>query len=269
MAQAGFFVRPPDATGSSSGGGGGNSGAGSTSSKLNGRGLLEVMRVSHPSGENLQSAYGPEAAGIGQTWYWHAPGSGIFLTPGRSLVVPNRSALLVELAARLAPTPLPFAMKRVKMTPERGMRLCEGCSDVGEAWHDFHVVWWSAALAPRPPAAPAAMDEQQARLCEMVRRVGFDTVQLTHAFDAQRFEIIDCRQMRPKKDGAADLASPSSASASTAAYPPAASRMHLWNASVLLGGRGPADGSTCKCVHRPFLNCGGCARAANVTRLVV
>ena len=37
-------------------------------------------------------------------------------------------------------------------------------------------------------------------ICEIIRKAGVDTVQLTHAFQSQRFEIIDCRQAHLPSD---------------------------------------------------------------------
>ena len=195
---------------------------------------LEVMRVSHPSSESTQSSFGPEAASHDQVWYWHAPGSGIQLSVGRSLIVPNRSALVARLAERLSPGSLPFVTKRVRVPHERGIRRCDGCNpSTNEAWYDFDVLWWASQASNGP------------RLCDVVRRVGFDTVQLTAAFDATRFEIIDCRHTITSKQ----------TNATNAACPPAGSSAHL------RGGRRGA--SVCGCSDvRSFLNCGSCALPA-------
>ena len=201
---------------------------------------LEVMRVSHGSGESTMSAYGPEAAGSDQTWYWHAPGSGILLSIGRSLVVRNRTELLGRLAARIAPRPLPLATKRVRVPSERGLKLCDGCSvNAEETWRDFDVLWWSSA---QPPTG------QGPRVCELVRHAGYDTVQLTRAFDGQRHEIIDCRRART-------TAAPEPASG----CPPSSSRIFLR--------RGSRADEPCECDEaRPFLNCGRCAAPERVWR---
>ena len=234
LALAGFFVQHSSESG----------GDAATQPELRSDGLREVMRVSHPAGENPQSAFGPEAASHDQVWYWHAPGSGIMLSVGRSLVVSNRSALLARLAALLAPQPLPLAIKRVHVPPERGLRLCDGCdASVGEAWRDFDVIW----------TAPAAAAAAGMRVCDVVRRVGYDSVQLTRAFNAQRHEIIDCR--RPASAVAGSTA------AANAACPPAGSRPHLRR-----GGEGRAGeaASACSCESeaQSFLTCGACALPA-------
>ena len=154
-------------------------------------GRIEVMRVSHPQGESLKSAYGPEAAADDQVWYWHAPGSGIYLSVGRTLSVPNRSVLLATLRERGAA----FTEKTVHVSRERGLRLCDGCSDrTGELYRDFGVLWWS------DESSPSGTTQRTQRICEIIRKAGVDTVQLTHAFQSQRFEIIDCRQAHLPSD---------------------------------------------------------------------
>ena len=179
------------------------------------------------------------------------------MAAGRTLVVPNRTALLAALTLRMKPMLSPFAIKLTKVSRERGMRLCDGCSNTGEPWHDFHVIWWKSD----------APNEQSQRVCEFVRRAGFETVQLTHAFEGQRFEIIDCRQAgsRSPVKGTVDPRHVTS----TSACPPAASRAHLRSA-----GHDPhIGGSPCDCSKssaiRTYLNCGACGLRAtpNVTRV--
>lgn len=231
LATAGFFVQHADAT--------------HADSKVDSGAdrHLEVMRVSHPVGESTQSAFGPEAAGPDQTWYWHAPGSGIWLSLGRSLAVQNRSELLGRLVAHFRSDALPLAIKHVRVTPERGLRLCDGCdASTKETWRDFDVLWW---------ASPAEPNFEGPRVCELVRRAGFDTVQLTRAFDGQRHEMIDCR----RATGTPPVIDPT---ATAAACPPIGSRIHLRSG----GGDAP-----CRCdPTRSFLNCGDCIEALRVWR---
>lgn len=227
LSQAGFFVTPLDEESDSV--------EQPLSATTRGQ-TLEVMRVSHPSNEGARAAFGPEAAAIGQIWYWHAPGSGIVLSLGRSLVARNRSTLLSELAMRILPARLPLTIRRMHVEPERGQHLCEGCAPSTETWLDYDVIW------------PAQEDSRSSpRLCDFVRRAGFDTVQLTAAFGAQRFEIVDCRAApTPTTEGAS----------ATTACPPG-------DPGVLSAGP-----HACVCTDsRPFLNCGGCARPATVTRI--
>ncbi len=200
---------------------------------------VEVMRISHPSSEGSRVAFGGEAAGVGQIWYWHAPGSGIFLYLGHSLVVSNRSVLLSQLTRRLSLTRLPFTVKHMHVSRDRAMRLCDGCSPTDEQWVEYDVIW------------PTNSDGNRSaeRLCPLVRRAGFDTVQLRAAFGAQRFEIIDCRppSTQPWETVMASMSG-------TTACPP---RRHYGIA-----------GQPCSCVNsRSFLNCGECARPATVTRV--
>ena len=240
-------------------------------------GVAEVMKVAQTASERNSTAFGLEAATAEQTWYWHAPGSGIYLRLGKSLVVPNRSSLLAELAARMAPVPMPASVCTVHVSRERGLKLCEGCAaSPAETWRDFQVVWPAspAAAARRGgngSSSSAGRSSHCARtgparfhLCDLVRQVGFDTVQLTAAF-GQRFEIIDCRAsgerlMQQRRDEGADLAS-----SAVAACPAGASAAHLSSHAP--------NGALAPCVcgasspPRAFLHCGTCARpAAPLTR---
>ena len=237
LAHAGFFVRPLPLVNSSS-------------NHFAGFHVLEVMRVSHPAGETLQSAYGPEAASHDQVWYWHAPGSGIFLAAGRTLTVSNRSALVAELAVRLAPEPLPLEVKVVKVPHDRGMRLCDGCTDVGEDWRDFHVLWWTSGEKQKP----------MCRVCDLARRAGIDTIQLTRAFGGLRSEIIDCRQ-----NARAGMVT---GTPFNSGCPPAASRAHIRSAAMLLQDGPKHEGCLCTAdfsSRTTFLNCGSCSRSVNFT----
>ena len=238
LAQAGFFVTPEQDDAQA---------AAAAAAAATSGGRLEVMRVSHPAGESTRSAFGPEAAAHDQVWYWNAPGSGIYLSVGRTLAVANRSALLGELTARLntekkpSSSPLPLAMKHVRVTHERGLRLCDGCSaSTGETYRDFAVIWWR----PPPPQHQPQQQQQQRqseelRVCDLVRRAGFDTIQLTRAFGGQRFEVIDCRE----RGGPAIAGARAEANGACA---PRGSPLTL------------ASGAACACNPTlSFLNCGG------------
>ena len=259
LAQAGFFVHPL------------SPGTGSVVPANDG--LLEVMRVSHPSGESSNSVYGLEAGSASQTWYWHAPGSGIYLRIGRSLVVRNRTELLVALAQLLPDVPLPVT-RRMHVSPERGLRICDGCSEV-EPWNNWTVLWPSrnapavndsrvgltyegahkigsdisrGSVIGSSAGRDSAGDDAKASnsLCGLIRRAGYDTLLLTDAFDSERFEIVDCRgnsqqAANPTEDAAA-RACPSRSSGS---------------APHLLMRRGQSH-DQCECTdqERAFLNCG-------------
>ncbi len=246
LAQAGFFLSQL------SNSDGGNDGA--ASAGLASGSLAEVMRVSHPPGEDTSGPYGPEAAAPDQVWYWHAPGSGIRLGLGRTIVVPNRSALLGVLAADPSVHQLPFVIKRNRVPLERGLHLCEGCS--AERWLDFEVIW----SRPSPPTSTAT---GPTRLCDPVRRAGFDTVQIVAAFGGQRYEIVDCRDsggaVGVQREASGPCPSPGSLAHLVRAVRP--SRSH----AVAAAGVGERS---CKCEdERSFLNCGGCAVPAVVRRL--
>ena len=223
---------------------------------------LEVMRVSHLATESsTKTAYGPEAAAPGQTWYWHAPGSGIFLRMGRSLVVPNRSSLLTELTSR-DPTAVLLSASTVRVSQARGYNLCEGCGDQ-ETWVDFEVIRLSSTQrssssrvfpADSPARAKTASSTPPLLLCDVIRRAGFDTVQLTAAFGGQRFEIIDCRHQDDVGNNERFL--PTSAC-------PSPSHSQLSNALQHAIAR-----PDCGCdTNLPFLNCGTCVSSAAVTRI--
>jgi hypothetical protein len=259
LSHAGFFLQPPGPATPMTKGFADNS-------------MIEVMRVSHPSGETPDSAYGPEAASTTQMWYWHAPGSGIYLSLGRTLAIPNRSELLSALAQRVPDSSPPFTMKRVEVTPEVGLRHCDGCT--AETWLDFSVIWPRQARGRARKTAPTTGGAGLV-LCDSVRAAGFETVQLFAAFEGQRFEIMDCRGTREQgspgpPQGASDLLdappsrrrpSPTTSSQWTQACPPAA------HASLFRAGpRG--QWHLCNCsLARPFLNCGECAAPTAVTRL--
>lgn len=229
-------------------------------------GAVEVMRVAHPPGESPDTAFGPEAASTSQSWYWHAPGSGVYLSLGRTLAIPNRSALLGQLARLLPAHPSPFSMKRVEVAREHGLRLCDGCSM--DSWLAFDVVW-----AAQPSVETGLPSAAQPLLCDSVRLAGYETVQLYAAFGGQRFEIIDCRLQagatitgrRVADTVEAALARthgerPPSAWVSACAPPET-------SAHVSAGGAAPGA-RPCACLASlPFLNCGQCARAAAVWRV--
>lgn len=228
--------------------------------------LVEIMRVSHPPGENPSTAYGPEAASTSQVWYWHAPGSGIYLTVGRSLVVTNRSALLEELSRRAGGAALPLFLKRVEVPRELGLRLCDGCTP--EPWLGFDVVWARKTRSDGRRGTAEGMV-----LCDPVRAAGFDTVQLVAAFGGQRFEIIDCRvgirlvhrtdpqQSKSLLHREHAIAAPPAASWTSACTPPATS------AQLLRPGAG-GSWQACNCSRSiAFLNCGLCATPTAVQRV--
>lgn len=222
---------------------------------------IEVMRVSHPPGEGPHTAYGPEAASTSQVWYWHAPGSGIYLSLGRSLAVANRTALIDLLARHSGKLQFPFALKRVEVPPELGLRLCEGCTL--EQWVGFDVVW-----VKRPHREGHSSWPQSVALCDLIRAAGYDTVQLFAAFGCQRYEIIDCRRGNRvehihKHHVPNNRVNIESAAASwTAACPPLETLHHLVRP-------GPNDGwATCACsTNLTFLNCGQYVVPASVLRL--
>ena len=222
--------------------------------------FVEVMRVSHPAGEGPNTAYGPEAASTSQVWYWHAPGSGIFLSVGRSLAVANRSVLLQTLSGRGASrVPLPLAMKRVEVSRDLGFRLCEGCTP--EPWLGFDVVWQSN---PRGKGRRSGTSDGTV-LCDPVRAAGFDTVQLFAAFDNQRFEIIDCRV----GGNVVDLGHKAGLSATAPPAPPWTSACAPPETSAHLVRPGLRGGwMPCNCSSSlAFLNCGLCTTPAAVLRL--
>lgn len=236
LSQGGFFVNPPH---------------GSRSRGFPHGSMVEVMRVSHPPSENPHSAYGPEAGSSTQVWYWHAPGSGVYLSLGRTLSVANRSALLRELAVRIR-APQPFALKRVEVTREAGLRRCEGCT--AERWQGFEVVW------TRLQHPDEVLEHQQApaAVCDLVRTAKFDTIQLYAAFGGQRFEIVDCRATR---GGAGQPVKPPRPW--TSACAPLHSSESLWVPDSKMGMWKP-----CSCsASLPFLNCGTCVVPAPVLRI--
>ncbi|KAL1528770.1 hypothetical protein AB1Y20_010098 [Prymnesium parvum] len=231
LSRAGFFLQPHEAA---------------RAAGLPDHGHAEVMRVSHPAGEGPSTAYGPEAASTSQVWYWHAPGSGIYLSLGRTLAVANRSALLDALCVTGGRAACPFVLKRVEVPREVGLRLCEGCT--AEPWRAFDVVWRRRARDEPARARPDARV-----LCDLVRARGFDTVQLYAAFGGQRFELVDCRV-----GGAAASDAPPWTSACA---PPELSR-HI----ARPGARGAWLPCNCSSALA-FLNCGACASPAPVLRL--
>ena len=230
--------------------------------------IVEVMRVAHATSELNSSSFGIENAAADQTWYWHAPGSGIYLKLGRSLVVQNRTALLGELVGRLSPAPVPAMVCRVHISKERGAKLCEGCYESEELWQDFDVLWPAqhgdeARAHSRCPRGVT----RQTSLCELVRNAGFDTVQLTAAF-SQRYEIVDCRAYDRTKIALSDMLQPG-ATAGVANKTKAAavracpvSTAHLY----ARGGQGELVRCQCAAAGRSFLNCGSCALSSVVVR---
>ena len=247
LAFAGFFIRPPSTDSELRAGG--KAAAAQSRVESIAKGSIEVMRVSHPSSESTQSAFGPEAAAHDQVWYWHAPGSGIFLSPGRSLAVDNRSALLAHLAAMRTPRSPTLGLRRVKMSRERGLRLCDGCSTSDdEVWHDFEVLWWRAQSTNGP------------RVCDAIRLAGYDTVQFTRAFGGLRHEIIDCRRAAVAAASATAAAATSldkPEAAATAACPPEGSRSNLLHLTA--NAVGACVAANCECSDaQTFLNCGTC-----------
>ena len=141
------------------------------------------------------------------------------------------------------------------VSPERGLRLCEGCAP-GEAWRGYEVLW---------PLTDADLTRSNATkvefVCDVIREAGIETVQLTAAFGAQRFEIIDCRAP-PSATG--NSSSHTAACPSSKSPPPylstASSRVRDSRGSWLAKRACPCDDA------RPFLNCGSCAQPAMVTR---
>ena len=233
LASGGFFVVPPHPSRRVAAGRLLQSTAGLT--RQRGRSKpLEVIRVAHPSADEA-STFGAEAESTGQVWYWAAPGSGIVWDPGRLLRVPNRSALIARLAARLPGGSVPLRLQTVDVPHSTARKLCGDCAP--EAWASFGMLH-----GPAP-------------LCDSIRRAGFDSLQFTSAFGGQRTELVDCRDNShgPSKKARRPLAS---------VCPPAPNRLR----SASLGAS--QSSPTCKCSpERVYLNCAPCSGRAPPIRV--
>ena len=138
---------------------------------------MEVMRVTflEASAQKERRAIGPwlaEAAHWDQTWYWHAPGSGILWNAGRSLRVSSRQELLDTLQ-------------------ELWMRKNATANATAQMFKSaFHIRQRNSGDARTWDKIASSMGFS---LCEVVRDVGYDSVQIMHTFGDQVTELVDCR----------------------------------------------------------------------------
>ena len=133
---------------------------------------MEVIRFERPEADPHDRAETiAETTLSSQIWYYHAPGSGIFLDTGRSLRVRNRHELVAELHRSI---------------PAAGRDTLRLQPHILQRPGSLHNVTWYRLAGVLS-------------LCEYVRHAGFDTVQICAAYAIQ-YEVVDCRDQAPNME---------------------------------------------------------------------
>jgi len=183
---------------------------------------VEIVRVGRIDDKDVSNERSARAT-VGQVWFWLAPGSGIWLNTGRTLVINEAWTVPVH-----------------NKTVREGVREMQ--ANLARPLGD----WWIGERLRGGLRKTAFWDNPT---CEQARIWGYDTLQMTSSFLNFSYEIVDCR-------GAGfDDADRTWVSACP---PPHIELMHGLPTPRLAPAIAHADGpaSACVCNHSfNFLNC--------------
>lgn len=118
------------------------------------RSWVEVMRIDRIDDKRENET--ADLATLGQVWFWHAPGSGVWWNTGKTLVIDDARNIITSLDGALSE------------------RACASPFSIRD--------WWMQR--------DAAFN---GRTCATTRQLGYETMQLLDSFCGFTHEFVDCR----------------------------------------------------------------------------
>jgi hypothetical protein len=154
-----------------------------------------------------------DTGGLSPFWWRYAPGSGIFVHVGRTLVRPGKNAmlsgLLEEFCALHGHRSLDAVLARVPNTARVGTNLCFSVLPRLQLTANGSMTCTAAGLRPCIRSDLVLSDEWDADLIGLGRFLGFDTLLFTASLSsdatcAQMAEFVDLRTYAEARTGGSD-----------------------------------------------------------------